>query len=118
MRRPVSSWRVVLVGLLVAMTGCVPTQPFYLHDDHDLSHYIDRATQAETPDVHQPPLADVAQSQKPLTLSDPDFKEFWELTMEECVAITLANTKILRAGTGGPRIQSGQLFANTAVDSL
>src|SRR4029453_15868060 len=102
MRRPVSTWRVVLVCLLVVSTGCVPTQPFYLRGDRDLSHYIDRATQAETPDVNLPPLADVAQAQKPLTLSDPDFKEFWDLTMQECVAITLANTKVLRGGGSGP----------------
>jgi hypothetical protein len=118
MRRPASTWRVLLVYLLAIATGCAPTQPFYLHEDGDLSHYIDRATQAETPDLDQPPLADVAQSQQPLTLSNPNFDKFWDLTLEEAVAITLANSKILRNAGGGPRIQNGQLFANTVVDGL
>src|SRR3954464_9908419 len=83
MRRPVSSWRFFIIGLLVAMTGCVPTQPFYLHEDGDLSHYIDKATQMETPDLHTDLLADVAQSQRPLSVSHPEFKEFWDLSLEE-----------------------------------
>jgi outer membrane protein TolC len=118
MRRPASTWRIFVVCLLVATTGCAPTQPFYLHEDGDLSHYIDKATQAETPDLNCPPLADVAQADEPLTLSRPDFKGFWDLTLEECVAIALANSKVLRTSGGSLRIQGGSLVANTAVDSL
>src|SRR5215218_4643702 len=113
MRRPASTWRILLVSLMIATTGCMPTQPFYLREDGDLSHYIAKATQAETPDLNLPPLAKVEHAEKPLTLSNPDFKEFWDLTLEECVAISLANSKILRASNGAPRIQNGQLFANT-----
>lgn len=118
MRRRASTWRILLVSLLIATTGCMPTQPFYLREDGDLSHYISKATQAETPDLNLPHLAEVEHAQRPLTLSNPEFKEFWDLTLEECVAISLANSKVLRAGTSGPRIQNGQLVANTAVDSL
>src|SRR6478735_6416350 len=112
MRRPVSSWRFFIVGLLVAATGCVPTQPFYLHEDGDLSHYIEKATQMETPDLHTDHLADVTQSQRPLSVSHPEFKEFWDLTLEECVAIALLNTKVIRGGTAA-RLQNGQIFAGT-----
>ena len=48
-------------------------------------------------------------SEHPLTLSNPDFKEFWDLTLEECVSITLANSKILRGGTAA-RLQNGQIL--------
>ena len=94
MRRPVSSWRVLIIGLLVAMTGCVPTQPFYLHEDGDLSHYIDHATQVEHPDLHTDMLAETTESLRPLSVSHPEFKEFWDLTLEECVAIALLNSKL------------------------
>lgn len=117
MRRPASSWRIFVVGALIAATGCSPTQPFYLHEDGDLSHYIDKATRTELPDTHTVPLADVEHSEKPLTLSDPDFKEFWELSLEECVAISLCNTKIIRGGTAA-RLQNGQIFAGTSEGSL
>src|SRR5688500_9912033 len=59
MRRPASSWRIVLLCVMVASAGCHPTQPFYLHEDGDLSHYLDKATQVEHPDLDCPPLADV-----------------------------------------------------------
>src|SRR5262245_44828131 len=99
MRRRAYSWRVLVVCALVAATGCSPTQPFYLHEDGDLSHYIDKATAAEHPDLDQLPLAEVENAAHPLTLSNPNFKEFWELTLEECVSIALANTKVIRGGS-------------------
>src|SRR5690349_17446732 len=93
MRRPVSTWRILLVALLAA-TGCVPTQPFYLHEDGDLSHYIDKATSAEHPDLNATPLPEVSQSRRPLSLTHPEIEEVWPLSLEECVAIALKNTKI------------------------
>src|SRR5437016_5929649 len=117
MRWPVSSWRVLLVCLLVATTGCVPTQPFYLHEDGDLSHYLDKATTYDTPDVHTDVLQDVAQSQRPLSVLHPDFKEFWDLTLEECVSITLNNLKIMRGGQA-TRLFNGQITAGTQEGAL
>lgn len=117
MRRRKSTWRLLLVTALVAVTGCSPTQPFYLHEDGDLSHYLDKATQTEHPDVHAPPLAEVEHSQAPLTLSNPEFKEIWELTLEEAVSIALANTKILRGGQAA-RLQNGTIFAGTQEGTL
>ena len=117
MTRHNQSWRWILLGMLTALTGCHPTQPFYLHEDGDLSHFIDKATQQETPDVDQAPLAEVEQSHPPLTLSNPDYKEIWELSLEEVVSISLANTKLVRGGQP-VRLQNGTLFAGTQEGNL
>ena len=110
MSRPVASWRILLVLAVVALTGCHPTQPFYLHEDGDLSHYLDKATQQETPDLDAHVLAEVEHAGRPLTLSHPEFKEFWDLTLEECVSICLNNSKVLRGGQAA-RLQNGQIVA-------
>jgi hypothetical protein len=117
MRRPVATWQILLVCMAMAAVGCHPTQPFYLHEDGDLSHYLAKATQAEHPDLHTAPLADVAQSGRPMTLSNPEFREFWDLSLQECVAISLANSKVLRGGQAA-RLQNGQIFAGTQQGSL
>src|SRR5439155_15765939 len=116
MRRPATSWRVVLVCLLVATTGCSPTQPFYLHEDGDLSHYIDKAIHAESPDLASAPISEVGGSLRPLSVNHPEFKEFWDLTLEECVALALLNTKNIRGGTAA-RLHNGQIFAGTQEGS-
>src|SRR5688500_7254634 len=117
MTRPNQSWRWILLGMLVALTGCHPTQPFYLHEDGDLSHFLDKATRQETPDLQHPPLAEVEHSHAPFTLSNPEYKEIWELKLEEVIAITLANTKLIRGGQPA-RLQSGTLFPGTQEGNL
>ncbi len=122
MSRPVASWRILHVaaavaGIFAATTGCHPTQPFYLHEDGDLSHYLDKAVQAEHPDLHTQPLAEVEHAEKPLTLSNPEFKEFWDLSLEDCVSISLANSKILRGGQSS-RLQNGTITAGTGEGSI
>jgi outer membrane protein TolC len=122
MSRPVASWRILLVaalvaGTLVAASGCHPTQPFYLHEDGDLSHYLDKAVQVEHPDLDSCVLAEVEHAERPLTLSNPAFKEFWDLTLEDCVSISLANSKILRGGQAA-RLQNGTITAGTGEGSI
>jgi outer membrane protein TolC len=117
MSRPVASWRILLVLALVAATGCHPTQPFYLHEDGDLSHYLDKATQTETPDLDAHPLAEVEHAERPLTLTNPEFKEFWDLTLEECVSICLNNSKVIRGGQAA-RLQNGTLTAGTSEGTI
>src|SRR5262245_21877421 len=120
MTRRIQSWTRYGRWLLVAvmgLAGCHPTQPFYLHEDGDLSHYIDKATQMETPDHTAPPLAEASMSHAPLTLSNPEFKEIWELKLEEVVSIALANTKLIRGGQPA-RLQNGTLFAGTQEGNL
>jgi outer membrane protein TolC len=113
MTGPFQKLRLLLVPtLIVAMTGCHPTQPFYLHGGHgnDLQYYMTKAVQTEHPDVEAPPLEEVSQARAPLTLSNPDFQELWDLKLEECVAIALNNSKIIRGGIAA-RLQNGTLFA-------
>ncbi len=85
----------LLIGITV-LTGCHPTRPFYFHDDGDLSHYLDKATSIEFPDVHTTSLAETTESRAPLTLTDPEFDEMWDLTLEESVSIALQNSKVVR----------------------
>jgi len=85
-----------LMLALVLFTGCHPTQPFYLQSDGDLSHYVDKATEMEYPDVHSESLPDTTQCDAPLTVTNPEIKEVWDLTLESCVAIALQNSKTIR----------------------
>jgi outer membrane protein TolC len=87
----------VLLIALVVLTGCQPTQPFYLHEDGDLSHYLDKVTDLEYPDVAEASLADVTCAEAPFTLSDPEPREIWDLTLEDVVQIALQNSKVIRS---------------------
>ena len=69
MNRRVHTIWAVLTSLLTAFTGCRPQQPFYLHEDRDLSHYLDVASDIEYPDVQSTTLAEVEQALPPLTLN-------------------------------------------------
>ncbi len=117
MSRPVASWRILLALAVFAIAGCHPAQPFYWHEDGDLSHYLDKATQTETADLDAHVLAEVEHAASPLTLSHPEFKEFWDLTLEECVSIALNNSKVIRGGQAA-RLQNGQLIAGTSEGSI
>lgn len=117
MTRPVTTWRILLVCLLAALSGCTPTQPFFLHEDGDLSHYIDKATNAAAPDLAPETLPDVEESLTPLTLSNPEPKSIWDLTLQEVVSISLANSKILRGGSAA-RLFNGQLTTGTQEGQL
>ncbi len=85
----------VVLGLMIS-TGCHPTQPFYYHEDGDLSHYLDRATQLEYPEVQETPLEEVTHATRPLTVLNPIFREFWDLSLEDAVQIALQNSKVIR----------------------
>src|SRR5687767_5549030 len=122
MSRPVAPWRILLVAAVAAAVmacaaGCHPTQPFYWREDGDLSHYLDKATQTEHPDLHSTVLAEVEHAERPLTLSNPEFRELLELTLEDCVSMCLKNSKILRGGQAA-RLQNGTLTAGTQEGSL
>ncbi|MBC8356697.1 MAG: TolC family protein [Planctomycetes bacterium] len=91
--------RTQLALMLVALTiftGCHPTQPFYFHEDGDLSHYLDHATALEDPDNWQPMLEDVEYAKAPMTITNPDFDEMWDMSLEEVVSIAMQNSKVVR----------------------
>src|SRR6202795_1102223 len=115
MRRRVQTLWAALVSASVALTGCHPTQPFFVHEDGDLSHYVDVATDIEYPDACMPKLADVEGAYAPLTLDNTDSPQMWDLTLEEAVQITLCNSKVMRSLGGryassafNPRAQVGE----------
>ena len=118
MTRPVSTWRVFLICLLAALSGCTPTQPFFLHEDGDLSHYIDKATSASVPDLNAPTLPDVEESLTPLTLSNPEPKSMWDLSLQEVISISLANSKVIRGGQQAARLQNGQITAGVSEGQI
>ncbi len=94
-RRVLQTWSRLLI-VTTLLSGCAPTQPFFLHEDGDLSHYVDVATDIEYPDVDEPHLADAEQAIRPLTIKDPEFSERWELSLQDAVATALQNSKTIR----------------------
>ncbi len=98
MRQLISPTIVVCVIAAAALTGCLPSQPHYMFENGDMSYYLDQATQSEHPDVEQPRLAEVENAQAPFTLTDPfESGNFWNLSLEEVVAIALHNSKVIRS---------------------
>jgi len=95
------------LALCVAAVGCRPQQPFYFFERKDMSHYLDVATEIETPDVKNPTLDDVQKSLPPLTLENPDPGKVWELSLEDAMKIALENSKVIR-GLGGVAFSSVQ----------
>ena len=115
-RRLVKFWSFMLATTL-ALSGCHPTQPFYLHEDGDLSHYLDVAQQIEYPDVHTSSLAESTETREPLSVANPNFDDTWDMTLQEAICITLHNSKVMRTFRG--RIaRAGQATATGPPDSL
>ena len=85
-----------LLILTLASTGCHPTQPFYFHEDGDLSHYIDHATEIAYPDVETASIAEVTQAAPPLSIADPEFTNYVDISLEECVGAALHNSAVIR----------------------
>ena len=85
---------------LTVMVGCnqvTSQQPFYFFEDGDLSHYLDKATAIDVSDVDVPPLEDVENAKAPLSLSNADHLEIWELSLEEAMRIGLENSRVMRS---------------------
>jgi len=107
----------IAVTLMVATFagGCKPIQPFYLGEKEDLAHYMEVATDLEYPDVHEASLAESVLAEEPLTLSNPEPRELWDLTLEEAIHISLHNSKVLKR-LGGIRAPVGTTTAGGSVD--
>lgn len=97
MCRRVLLWCAVLAGLAISQPACRPTTPLYLRDDGDLSHYRGIATQIEYPDVDPDRIDDVSKAQPPLTVANPEAREMWDLTLQEAIQTSVANSKVLRS---------------------
>ncbi len=66
MKRSIFRWAAYLQIGLVLFTGCHPTQPFFVAEDGDLSHYLETATQIEYPDLHVESLPEQPHAAMPL----------------------------------------------------
>ncbi|HEY3392500.1 MAG TPA: TolC family protein [Lacipirellulaceae bacterium] len=104
MNRPLRKVLSLVLSASLVAPGCAPQQPFYCREDGDLSHYMDVATEIEYPDVEEPSLDEVIYAKPPLTLKNAENYEYWDLSLEEAVRITLENSQVMRQ-LGG-RIQS------------
>ncbi|XZE45704.1 TolC family protein [Pirellulaceae bacterium SH467] len=102
MKRNLTRWFVGMQIVSLMLTGCAPTQPFFIGERGDLSHYIDRAQQIEYPDLQNQSLPEVTQSHPPLSLDNQNF-DYKDLTLEECISIALMNTQVIRALPGTQR---------------
>ena len=104
-----------VMALTVLATGCYPTRPMYLRDTGDLSYYLEKATDIEYPDIQTADLEEVTQARDPITVIDPDFDAFMDLTLEQCVSMALQNAKVLR-GYGTPNLQQNRV--SPGIDTL
>ncbi len=105
-------WSLMLIASLLA-PGCAPQQPFYCHEDGDLSHYLGVATNIEYPESKDSPTCEVTNTLPPLTLKNTDNYQIWDLSLNEAVQITLC-TQPGDATTRWPRRFHGsqQYLAN------
>ncbi|MEN1678254.1 MAG: TolC family protein [Planctomycetota bacterium] len=115
-------WRSISLRLLlcgaVLSTGCTPTQPFYFMEDGDLSHYVDRATDIEYPDVEEPSLDEVTGALPPLTLANTGAYEMWDLTLEEATRITLCNSQVMRQLGGTVAESAPETISRTIINNV
>ncbi|MEM9367778.1 MAG: TolC family protein [Planctomycetota bacterium] len=108
------------LGLTVLMAvGCTPTQPFFLNESPDLQYYLSQATQIEYPDVDVQSLPDTVETLPPLTIGNHDY-QFWNLTLEEAVAMALQNAKffITTSGIAETRQNVADQFISGTADQF
>ena len=114
MTRRLRSYIALVTCVATLATGCRPTQPIYLFEDKDLSHYRAMATELEYPDAESDRIADVARAKDPLTLSNPEVQEIWDVSLEEAMKTALANSKVLR-NLGGLLFTPGLPASNQTI---
>ncbi|QEG22394.1 TolC family protein [Mariniblastus fucicola] len=98
-----------ITAVTVLMAGCTPSKPVYVNDTGALDYYVDQATSIEYPDVSVPSLEEVNSSRPPITVTDPDFDSFVDMTLEDCVSAALQNGKLFR-GYGTPALQGTRVL--------
>ncbi|MDZ4818258.1 MAG: TolC family protein [Planctomycetota bacterium] len=114
MRRQLHAVLALWTAFTLIMTGCAPTQPFYMFEDGDMSHYVGMATKLEHPDVETCSLDEVQNIEQPFTVSKHEYSEIWELELQDAVRYALENSKVMRtlggrqASFGGSRPQTDE----------
>ncbi len=94
----------MLAAISFLASGCTRTVPTYFNESRNMSTYLEKATKIDYPDVETATLDEVTQAYSPLTVIDPDFQNYEDLTLEDAVSYALQNAKILR-GYGTPNLQ-------------
>ena len=103
MKRYLYRWFAGLQIGCVLLTGCHPTQPFFLGERGDLAHYLDRAQQIEYADLNNSvPLPEASQSHVPFSLNNQNFEHI-DLSLEECIAYALVNQQVVHTLPGSQR---------------
>jgi outer membrane protein TolC len=110
MKRTFHKWLIGLQIGSVMLTGCQPTQPFYLRDRANFAEYLQHAQQIEIPDLEIDPAPEATHALEPLTLDNQKY-EFLDLSLEECVSYALVNSKLIRTIPGTQR-QNIDIAAN------
>ena len=106
---------IAALSLSVLSVGCMPSKPIYLNDTGNLNHFVDQATSIEYPDIQTRTLDEVEQTLAPMTVKDPDFQTYRDMTLEEAVGYALQNGKVFR-GYGTPSLQGTRV--SPGVDNL
>ena len=106
----------VCLTVLVGCNQITSQQPFYFFEDGDLSHYLDKATAIDVPDVNVPSLDDVTHAGPPLSLSNADHVQIWNLTLEQAMQIGLENSRVMKQLTGGPGFYTSSGGVQTMYD--
>jgi outer membrane protein TolC len=114
MNRRLRSYVAIVTCAATLGTGCTPSKPVYLFDDKDMSHYNGLATQLDYPDVETDRIDDVAKAKDPLTLSNPEVHEIWDVSLEQAMRTALANSKVLR-NLGGLLFTPGLPASNQTI---
>ena len=65
-----------IAACFIILAGCQPQQPFYFHEDPELSHYKGVATEIEYPDVDSCTLGDVQGAIRPFSLQNNQPRRF------------------------------------------
>ncbi len=123
MNRHIRSTISMALCVLMLVSGCKPTQPFFFQEDGnllgpgDLSHYMDIATDVEYPDVNEASLDEVTFTQAPLTIANAENFQVQDFTLEEVTRITLTNSQVIRQ-LGGRITDNGSNIAQATPETL
>jgi outer membrane protein TolC len=103
-------WAAYIQICVVLISGCAPTQPFFIaKNGNALGEYLDQAMAIEYADVKVESLPESTQAQIPFGPSHvPD--NFVDMTLEDCISIAIQNSKIFRVVNGSNQ-QSGSVAA-------
>lgn len=109
MRRPFIRFCAILQIGLMLLTGCHPTQPFFVERNASLANYIAQSTDIEYADARIDSLPEATDTTMPFGPRNLP-TDYIDLTLEDCMSMALNNAKILRV-VGGFNSQTGPVSA-------